>query len=253
MHHKIGHVARVARLSVRALRHYDDIGLVRPTGRSEAGYRLYTDADLERLQTVLFFRELGFRLEDIRRLLESPGFDRRRALIEQRARLRENADRATALVRLVERTIRNLEGEETMTPEEMFEGFDPSRYEEEVEGRWGKTAPYAESARRTKGYTKDDWTALRAEADAITAAFAEAMEEGVPPGDSRATDLAERHRLHIDRWFYPCPPRMHVGLGEMYVADARFAASYEKHRPGLTAYLLEAFRANASRRDDQRA
>ena len=134
-----------------------------------------------------------------------------------------------------------------MKPEEMFEGFDPSKYEEEARDRWGKTDTYAESKRRTARYGPDDWAAIRAEADAITAAFADAKRAGVPPHDASAMAIAEEHRRHIDRWFYPCSPRMHVGLGEMYVSDERFAASYEKRLPGLTGYVCEAIRANASR------
>ena len=114
----IGHVAQAARVSVRALHHYDEIGLVQPSGRSAKGYRLYTPADLERLQQVLFYRELGFPLEEIRRILADPAFDRRRALLAQRARLAERAARASALVALVDRTIARLERGETMTPDE---------------------------------------------------------------------------------------------------------------------------------------
>jgi DNA-binding transcriptional MerR regulator len=234
-------------MSVRALHHYDEIGLVQPSARSAKGYRLYTPADLDRLQQVLFYRELGFPLEEIRRILAEPAFDRRRALLAQRARLAEQAARAAALVALVDKTIATLERGETMTPEEMFDGFDPSKYEEEARARWGKTESYAESARRTARYTKDDWATLRAEADALTQAFADAMDRGTPPGDPAAMDIAERHRLHIDRWFYPCPPRMHAGLGEMYAGDPRFAANYDKVRPGLAVYVRDAIRANAQR------
>jgi DNA-binding transcriptional MerR regulator len=243
----IGHVARVARISVRALHHYDEIGLVKPSGRSRSGYRLYTQADLERLQQVLFFRELGFRLEDIAPILADPGFDRRSALLAQRERLVENAARANALVHLIDTTIQKLERGEAMRPEEMFEGFDPAKYEEEAKARWGNTPEFAESQKRTKRYTKDDWKQIRADMDAITQAFAEAMASGERPGDAAAMDVAERHRQHIDRWFYPCSYRIHVGLGEMYVADPRFAANYEKHGAGLAAYICEAIRANAAR------
>jgi DNA-binding transcriptional MerR regulator len=249
----IGHVARAARVSVRALHHYDEIGLVQPSGRSAKGYRLYTPADLERLQQVLFYRELAFPLEEIRRILADPAFDRRRALLAQRARLAERAARASALVALVDRTIARLERGETMTPDEMFDGFDPSQHDEEVRARWGATESYAESARRTARYTQEDWVRIRAEADALRHAFAEAMERGTPPTDAAAMDVAERHRLHIDRWFYPCPPRMHAGLGEMYVNDPRFAANYDKVRAGLAGYVRDAIRANAQRAGEHTA
>ena len=131
---------------------------------------------------------------------------------------------------------------------EMFGEFDPTAYEEEVCKKWGKTEAYAESARRTAKYTKADWATIRAEADAITQAFAAHMAEALAPGDPKAMDVAERHRLHIDRSFYPCPHAQHVHLGEMYVADERFAANYEKVRPGLAAFVRDAIAANARAR-----
>lgn len=248
MEHTVGDVAKLARVSVRALHHYDEIGLLKPSGRSRSGYRLYTDSDLERLQQVLFFRELGFALEEIVRVLQSPDFDRREALLAQRGLLVAKGERLLAMVTLVDKTIDALEKGIVMTAEEMFEvfgEFDPKAHEEEAEKRWGETPAYAESARRTKRYTKDDWTAIKEEGDAITAALATAFASGEAPGDPQVLALAERARLHIDRWFYPCSRAMHVSLGDMYVADPRFTAFYDKHRPGLAQFVCDAIRANA--------
>jgi DNA-binding transcriptional MerR regulator len=245
--YKIGQLAELARVSVRTLHHYDDIGLVKPSARSEAGYRLYTQSDLERLQQVLFFRELGFALEQIARIVTDPAFDRRTALIEQRALLLEQAKKTEALVRLVDRTLASIEKGEAMKTEEMFEGFDPSKYETEAKERWGDTSAYQESKKRTKSYKKEDWVKIQAAADAIHQELARLMEAGVAPSDPRAMDVADQHRRHIDRWFYACSRAMHVGLGEMYLADERFTAHYERVRPGLTQYLVDAIRANAER------
>ena len=168
--HTVGEVAKLARVSVRALHHYDEIGLLPPSGRTESGYRLYTEIDLERLQQVLFFRELGFALEDVARILKDPLFDRRQALIAQRAMLVEKGERIKAAVALVNRTLDSLGKGTVMNAEEMFEGgFDPAAHEDEANERWGKSDAYAESRRRTKGYTKEDWQRIRAEGDAITA------------------------------------------------------------------------------------
>lgn len=247
MTYTVGDLASLARVSVRTLHHYDEIGLLRPSGRSGAGYRLYTAGDLQRLQQVLFFRELGVRLDEIARILADPGFDRRQTLIAQRALLAERAERARALVDLVDRTLKALEDDDTMKPEEMFEGFDPAKYEDEATAKWGQTEAFAESKRRTSRYTKDDWAKLKAEADANVEALARAMDEGVAPTEARAMDLAEQHRLHLERWFYPCPTTFHVELGEMYVADPRFTANYDRIREGLAAYLRDAIQANAAR------
>ena len=137
-----------------------------------------------------------------------------------------------------------------MTKEEMFEvfgDFDPSEYEDEVKKRWGDTDAYKESARRAKRYTKEDWQRFKTESEEISNKIATLVDEGVTPGDPRAMGAVERHRLQIDRWFYPCSHEMHAELGRMYVADPRFAATYEKIRPGMAQYVCDAIAANAAR------
>jgi MerR family transcriptional regulator, thiopeptide resistance regulator len=246
----VGDVARIAHVSVRTLHHYDKLGLLRPSGRSEAGYRLYASADLERLQQVLFYKELGFRLDEIRRLITSAAHDRGAVLREQRDQLAARALRFEAMLALIDKTLASLEGRTPMSDEELFEvfgDFDPSEYEDEARERWGGTAAYRESARRTKGYTKDDWARVKREGDAVVSDLAALMDEGVAPSQAPAMDAAERHRLQIDRWFYPCPHEMHVEIGRMYVADPRFAANYDKVRPGMAHYLCDAIAANAAR------
>ncbi len=137
--HTVGEVAKLARVSVRALHHYDEIGLLQPSGRTEAGYRLYTDGDIERLQQVLFFRELGFALEDVARILRDPHFDRRQALIAQRAMLVEKGERLKSMVALVDRTLDSLGKGIVMSTEELFDAnFDAAAYDEEAKTRWGK-------------------------------------------------------------------------------------------------------------------
>lgn len=250
---RIGEVAALARVSVRTLRHYDSVGLLAPSGRSAAGYRLYTPADLERLQHVLFYRELGFPLEEIRELMGDPGFDRREALLEQRGMLQAQMARLASLLDLVDTTLVSLEGGYGMTTQEMFEAFDdfdPSEYEAEVKERWGHTDAYKESARRTKGYTKQDWERFKAESEEINLAIAALMDEGVPADDPRAISAVERHRLQIHRWFYPCSREMHANLGRMYVADPRFTATYQKIRAGMAEYVCAATAANAARTED---
>jgi DNA-binding transcriptional MerR regulator len=244
----VGEVAKFARISVRTLHHYDEIGLVKPSGRSAAGYRLYTQVDLDRLQQVLFYRELGFKLEDIVPILADPAFDRRKALVTQRAMLEEQLERTRSVLTLVEKTIRALDGEWAMTKEEMFEvfgDFDPTEHEAEAKERWGNTDAYRESTKRAKGYKKEDWKKIKAEGDEINTAFVEAAAAGLPASDPKVVAIAERARLHIDHWFYPCSKEMHANLGRMYVDDPRFAATYEKMRPGLAVYVRDAILANA--------
>ena len=138
-----------------------------------------------------------------------------------------------------------------LTPEERFEvfgDFDPDQHSAEVEERWGDTDAYRESARRTRSYTKADWQRIKAEGQAATDKLLAAMHAGLPADSAEAMDGAEAHRLQIDRAFYPCSYEMHVGLAEMYLADPRFTATYEKVAPGLAQYVHDAIKANAARR-----
>jgi DNA-binding transcriptional MerR regulator len=247
----VGEVARMANISVRALHHYDQIGLVRPSQRSPAGYRQYTAVDLRRLQQVMSFKVLGFPLEEIRRLLADPQFDVKGALRLQRRLLADKADQVAALIRAVDAALATIEkGARKMTGPGLFDafaGFDPALYEEEAKERWGETDAYRESRRRTSRYTKEQWTALREEGEQNYRALAVLLADGVPATAAAAMDLAERHRLHIERWFYPCPAAMHRGLGDLYVSDARFRKNIDRYRAGLATYLRDAIAANAAR------
>lgn len=250
MAHTIGEVAKLAHVSIRTLHHYDEIGLLAPSGRSEAGYRLYSASDLERLQQVLFYRELGFGLAEIAGLMSNPALDRREALAAQRELIAGRASRLGAMLRLIDKTLASLEGGIAMTKEEMFEvfgDFDPSVHEQEVQQRWGDTDAYKESARRAKGYTKADWQRFKDEQEAVGARMIELFDAGVAPSDPRSMDVAEDARLQIDKWFYPLSREMHVCLGEMYIADPRFKATYDKMRDGLAQWLRDAIKANAER------
>ena len=129
----------------------------------------------------------------------------------------------------------------------LFDGFDPSRYEVEAERRWGKTAAFQESARRTSKYSKADWECYKAEAHAIMADAAALFRSGAAADGASALAVAERHRISIDRWFYPCDGAMHSGLASMYEADARFSENIDKYAVGLTSWWANAIRANTAR------
>jgi hypothetical protein len=120
------------------------------------------------------------------------------------------------------------------------------KWDAEARERWGDTDAYRESARRTKKYNQQDWARIKAESEGIEAGLADAMASGDAPDGDRAMHLAEQARLHIDRWFYPCSHRMHGGLAEMYVTDARFRAHYDERAPGLAEYVAAAIRANTA-------
>jgi len=253
--YQVKEVALLTGMSVRALHHYDEIGLLVPSTRTGSGYRLYDDGDLLRLQQILIGRELGMPLEEIKRSLDDPDFDRRAALERQRKELAARADRTAAMLRAVNAALATLTDEGGRTMKEMskeeitvlFDGFDPSLYEDEVKQRWGKTDAYKESAQRTSKYTQADWERYKAESHAIMTDAARLFHSGASAEGDEAMAVAERHRLSLDRWFYPCAPEMHAGLAEMYEADARFAKSIDQYASGLTAWWSAAIRANAGR------
>jgi MerR family transcriptional regulator, thiopeptide resistance regulator len=245
----VGEVAAMAGVTVRTLHHYDRIGLLSPSGRSAAGYRLYAPDDLDRLHQVLLYRELGFSLEDVAALLADDA-DPEAHLRRQRALLRDRLDRTQQMVAAVEKEMEARAMGMSLTPEEKFEvfgEFDPDQYEEEVQERWGETDAYAQSKRRTSSYTKEDWVRIKQEGEDVEARFAAALQAGVPADSEQAMDIAEEHRQQISRNFYDCPPDMHAGLGQMYVQDERFAAHYEQRAAGLAQYVSTAVQANAAR------
>jgi len=246
----VGELARLAGVTVRTLHHYDRIGLVQPSERTSAGYRSYDVRDLDRLQQVLVYRELGFPLEEVATLLDDPGADPAAHLRRQHGLLRERLTRTQAMVAAVEKEMEARQMGISLTPEERFELFGDGfsdEYQAEAEERWGDTDAWAQSQRRTAAYTKDDWARIKAEADDVERRFAGALATGVPADAAPAMDLAEEHRQHISRWFYDCPPEMHAGLGRMYVADPRFTAHYDDVAPGLAQYVSTALQANAAR------
>ena len=247
----IGELADLAGITVRTLHHYDQIALLRPGYRSVAGYRCYTEADADRLAQVLGYRELGFGLEAIRTILDDPNTDPRAHLLRQRALLAERIDRLQRIATAIDTTLEaQTMGTTGLTPAEkleVFGEFNPDLYAEEVQQRWGDTDAYRQSADRAKGYTKADWQAIMAEGEAATNALAAAMKAGRAESSTEAMDAAEQARQHISRWFYDCPLEMHRNLGDMYVSDERFTATYEKIARGLAQYAHDAIHANADR------
>lgn len=245
---KVGEVSRLVGISVRTLHHYDEIGLVVPSGRTPKGYRSYSSADVERLHQVLTYRELGFVLDDIATLLDDPTVDAFAHLSRQRALLDARIDRLHQMAAAVDKMMEAKKMGIQLTPEEQREVFGDDwlgdEYAGEAEERWGDTEAWKQSQTRTASFTKDDWKRIKAETDALEADFAAAMKAGVPADSERAAVLAERHRAGIEQ-HYDCGYEMHVCLAEMYIADERFTKHYDDVAPGLARYVRDAIVANA--------
>ncbi|MFF9664941.1 MerR family transcriptional regulator [Streptomyces althioticus] len=254
MSYSVGQVAAFAGVTVRTLHHYDKAGLLSPSDRSRAGYRLYGEADLVRLQQILFYRELGFPLDEIASLLEDPQANALERLQDRLRRLNEEIARLRRLAEVAERAIEVQRTGVPLTPEERFEvfgdvAFDLS-YATEAELKWAHSDGQREAMARADAHTKEDWRRLMGEAAAWRAELLAAFDEGEPSCGGRAMDLAEEHRLHIARWFTSCPPDMHRRIADDFVADPRAFALVvppSQQRPGLAAYLRKAVHANAAR------
>ena len=242
----VGELAKLTGITVRTLHHYDEIGLVVPSQRTPAGYRLYDDRDVIRLQQVLLFRELGLPLDEIAFAIDEDG-TREELLRKHREVLVAKRTRLDSMLSALDGALDALEKGQVMQADDvkkLFGDFDPTQYEDEVKERWGETAAYKESMRRTKQYGKAEWEQIQGDWGKIYGEMADLMKAGTPVTDPSVQALVERHRAHIDRWFYPCSVEMHKGLGAMYVADARFAANLNKVADGFAQYLSDAIGAS---------
>ncbi|WP_030342665.1 MerR family transcriptional regulator [Streptomyces sp. NRRL S-1022] len=250
MSYSVGQVAGFAGVTVRTLHHYDEIGLLAPGERTYAGHRRYSDADLDRLQQILFYRELGFPLDEVAALLDDPDADPRTHLRRQHRLLTARIEKLQKMAAAVEQAMEARTMGIDLTPEERFEVFgdkDPEQYAEEAGQRWGDTEAWAESQRRAARYTKEDWKRIQAEVDDWGERYAALVAAGERPAGEAAMELAEEHRRHISRYYFEVPYEMHRCFAGMYVSDERFKAFYDSMHPGLAEHLRDAILANADR------
>jgi DNA-binding transcriptional MerR regulator len=237
-------VAEMSGVSVRALHHYDEIGLLPPAEVGRNGYRYYRREQLLALQTILFYRELGFPLEQVRALMKSPTFDRLQALRDQRARVVAEARRFSQLLTTIDRTIADLEGKTTMNESTMYEGLEnQERWEAELLERYGQGArgKIEESRKKLGALSPAETAALKEEMRAINAALAAAMDRGALTGSPEVQALTARHHAWVSRAWVP-DARAYAGLGQLYVESEELRQVYDDERAGLAAFLAEAMR-----------
>ncbi|XDD50497.1 MerR family transcriptional regulator [Leptospira sp. WS92.C1] len=252
MTYKIKEVADIAGVSVRTLHHYDHIDLLKPTFVNQVGYRFYTDKDLEQLQQILFFKELGFSLEETKEILSRSDFDRKQSLMAQKKLLITKLTRLRAQIDTLEKTLLTLEGKTKMDKKTMFEGFDfeeiekhKEKYSEETKQKYGNTNSYLESQSKTSRYSKEDWAKIKMRGDAIYAKIGMLMDK--KPDDSQVQIEIENWRQHITDNFYNCTPDIFRGLGDLYVNDERFSKNIDKVKPGLSQFLRKAMHSYCDR------
>ena len=246
-------VAKLSGVTVRALHHYDQVGLLKPAQVGENGYRYYGREELLRLQQILLHRELELPLEAIVELLDQPGFDRREALRRHRKTLSQKAARYRRLIQTLDRTLAALEGETDMKDEDLYKGFAPEKqaqYEAEIIDRFGEPARASIEASKAamKTWSKGDWERTGREYAEVETGMGKALADGLPADSDEVRTLIRRHHAWVAQMWNRTPSREpYIGLGRMYVDHPDFHARYEAVQPGLAEYLAEAMRSFAER------
>ncbi|SHO51468.1 MerR family transcriptional regulator [Anaerocolumna xylanovorans] len=248
MEYSILKLSKTAGISTRTLRYYDSIGLLKPLRISSSGYRIYGEKEVSLLQQILFYKELGFGLEDIRAIVLKPDFDSLKALEEHREKLLAERARLDILITTVDKTIDNETGRNTMSDKEKFEGFkkdlvreNEEKYGKEIREKYGDKV-VEESNKKMLNLSKEEyehWEDLRNQIN-------ETLKEAFLTRDPGSETAQEAARLHME-WLtiswgnaVPYTPEAHAGLGNMYVADERFKAYYDKEQEGLAEFLRDA-------------
>lgn len=251
MSYTVIELAKLSGVSVRALHFYDEISLLKPARYGENGYRYYEREQLFLLQQILFFRELGFQLVDIQRLLSSNDFDKVKALISHRKVLEQNAERTRELIRTIDKTIASLKGGKSMKPQEMYLGFDKSK-QEEYEQYWLKNGDssakklLAESRQNTKDWKKADYESAKNEFERLDEALTEELKKKQSADSLEVQNIVRRHFVLIQRFYQPTS-EVYSGIGKMYVDHPDFRKRYDAFHPKLAEFWAEAMKVFAER------
>ncbi|MEU0056571.1 MerR family transcriptional regulator [Streptomyces sp. NPDC006334] len=243
----VGQVSARLGVTVRALHHWDEIGLARPSLRTVAGYRLYTAGDLQRLHRVVVYREIGLGLDGIRAVLDDSAADVPGALREQRAQVTERIDRLQRLGTGLDRMIDAHERGLLLTAEQQASVFGPDwkpEWPTEARRRYGDTAQWRQYAELSAGRGPEEWQAVADAVAGLDRALGDAMDAGVRPGSPEANRLVERHR-EVFASCFPLTRQMQVCLARMYEDDPGFAAHYDGVRAGLAAWFRQIVDASA--------
>ena len=238
---QIKEFAELVGVSVRTLHYYDEIGLLRPSYVDEQnGYRFYDERSLERMQEILFYRELDFSLKSIAEILASPNYDKQKALAEQKRLLTLKKDRLERLIVALEQAEK---GEIIMSAFDNSE-YETARhqYEDEAKQRWGDTIAYKESKANTSNYSKDKWRDILNGMNGVFVEFAECKNCGERTDSETAQRLVKKLQDYITANFYHCTDDILAGLGQMYVCDERFKNNIDKNGEGTTEFVSEAIK-----------
>jgi len=252
MEYSINKLAKMSGVSTRTLRYYGEINLLKPARTASSGYRIYSSKEIDRLQQILFYRELDFSLEDIRKILYDPDFDISQAFQGHLIALKSKRQRLDGLILNVTKSMKAMKGEITMPDKEKFEAFkqelidkNEEKYGDEIKEKYGEKV-MAKSNARLMGLSEEQFEEANKLLLEFEAALEAAFREGNPAGElaQKACDL---HRKWLSVFYSEYSKEYHRNLGEMYVADERFRANYDKIAPGCTEFLRDAINVYSQR------
>ncbi len=248
MAYTVQQLANAAGVTARTLHHYDAIGLLSPSFREKNGYRSYGDAELFRLQQILFFRELDFPLPEIKAMLDHPRFDPITSLQDQKRLLGAKKRRLETLIKTIDQTIHSMQQHEPADAGKLYGDFtekEMNDLKEEARQKWGNTEAWKQSQERTKNWTKEDYTRINEANEAIIRAIVQHMEAGLSPESPETQEEVAKQYAHLRNYYEPSP-EMFLGLANMFSADPRFAAYYARFHKDLLPYLQTAMKYYAN-------
>lgn len=254
MEYTVKALADLAGVTPRTLRWYDRQGLLKPLRTTAAGYRLYGPGEVDRLQDILFYRELGLELAAIRKILDDPAFDRQAALQSHLGELEARRDRLESLILTVRKTIDETRGGTKMSDKEKFEAFkrgaveaNEARYGREIREKYGDETVDRANA-NILALTEEEYTQWKALGEEINAALARAVRDGADPAGREGQRIAALHRRWLSYSWEAYTPQAHRGLGQLYTGDQRFTAYYDREVPGCAVFLRNAIAAYTDER-----
>jgi DNA-binding transcriptional MerR regulator len=250
MAYTVKKLAGMSGVSVRALRFYDEVGLLKPAYVGANGYRFYEEAQLLTLQQILFYRELGFELKQIKKILSRPDFDKVAALESHRKVLRKNLADTRKLIQTIDKTIEHLKGKKKMKSQELFAGFDPkqqARHEQYLIDRYGEGMKkgIAESKQKVKNWTKANWEKSGAAFGKICQDLVKVMGRKLPVDPPAAQDVIRRHYNWLKQFW--TPTRESYAGHSLMIVDSDLRKAYEAYDPGLPEFAAAAMKVFAER------
>ncbi|MCQ6280466.1 MerR family transcriptional regulator [Bacillus sp. EB600] len=247
MEYTVQKLAKLAGVSTRTLRYYDEIGILKPARMNSSGYRIYGQEEVDRLQQILFYRELGVSLDHIKDIIMNPSFNGEAALREHREKLLEKRAQLDLLIANVEKTIAFTEGRMNMSNQEKFDGFkkkmiadNEQKFGKEAREKYGSETVDKSNA-KLMNMTEKEYNEVKELEMQVRETLAQAFATSDPAG-KLAQKAAELHKQWLTFYWSEYSKEAHAGLAEMYVADERFKSYYDKDQPGTAEFLRDAIR-----------